>query len=101
MNLKEPLYLTSVPNGCSSILQKISILVQDPEWVNNFQEIYAYLKKLSSSCTNADFHSPENGKQTNVTGGFQNRCAICVVITRVIDNYVAYHRKNITDFIER
>ena len=37
--------------------------------------------------------------ETNVSG-FDNKCALCVIITRVIENYIDYHDKDVTDFVE-
>jgi hypothetical protein len=42
----------------------------------------------------------EQGSDSEVGGGFENKCALCVVLTKIIDNYVTLHRKNIADFLE-
>lgn len=36
----------------------------------------------------------------SLTGGFENKCALCVVLTQILDNYIRVHKKNVTDFIE-
>ena len=48
-----------------------------------------------------DFTSKSASTQEGLGGGFQNKCALCVVLAQIIENYVSVHRKNVTDFIER
>lgn len=56
---------------------------------------------MNRKCTNMDFiEKEETSEQGGLTGGFENKCALCVVITQVIDNYIRVHKKNVTDFIE-
>jgi len=50
--------------------------------------------RLQQGCTNSDFKSPENG-------GFENKCAICVVVLRVMENYVSYHKVSAADFVNK
>jgi hypothetical protein len=50
------------------------------------------MNQLASKCTNSDF----NGTSVK---GFDNSCALCVVILRVIDNYIEYYKKNTTAFV--
>ena len=52
------------------------------------------MHQLQQHCTSADFHSLE---QAN---GFDDTCALCSVLTRVIENYVTYHRKDVAKFVE-
>jgi hypothetical protein len=33
--------------------------------------------------------------------GFNDHCALCVVITRVMENYVEYWQKNVTHFVSK
>lgn len=33
--------------------------------------------------------------------GLDDKCAICVVILKVMENYVFLHKKDVTDFVER
>jgi hypothetical protein len=47
-----------------------------------------------------NFKTLKNNKASNDLGGFDDNCALCTVISRVMENYIGYHRKNITDFIE-
>lgn len=55
---------------------------------------------LNRKCTNMDFKEQESTTVTSLTGGFENKCALCVVLTKVIENYVIYHKRNVTDFLE-
>ena len=50
---------------------------------------------MQQSCTNANFEEIQN----DIESGFQNECALCVVILRVMENYVNYHRLDVTDFV--
>ena len=43
--------------------------------------------------------SEEDIKSGNANG-FDDKCALCVVLSRVMENYIVYHRKNVADFIE-
>lgn len=72
------------------------------DWINTFQELYKFIRVLNSKCTNMDFKSAPSVEDqvTGLTGGFENKCALCVVITRIVENYIIYHRKNVTDFLE-
>jgi hypothetical protein len=49
---------------------------------------------MQQSCTNSDF--VELSQNDN---GFDDKCALCVVILRVMENYVAYHRVGVSDFV--
>lgn len=50
------------------------------------------MNQLASKCTNSDF---------NGTGlkGFDNSCALCVVLLRVMDNYIEYHKNDVVKFV--
>ena len=56
-----------------------------------------HIELLQKSCTNSDFKSISN----EVESGFQNECALCVVILRVMENYVNYHRLDVADFVNK
>ena len=62
-------------------------------WIEIYQEIYPKLARIQQKCTNADFiaKGPSNG--------FDNKCALCTVLSRVMENYITYHRKDVTQFI--
>lgn len=51
---------------------------------------------MASKCTNSDFTTKQSLKNLE---GFNDHCAICVVISRVLENYLVYNRKNVTNFI--
>lgn len=82
-------------------MSEIKDLSADPEWVDNFQEIYARLKSLSSKCTNMDFIGNSTRKASTVSGGFENKCVLCVILTKILENYISIHKKDVTDFIEK
>ena len=48
-------------------------------------------------CTNTDFKEPLT--EEGLRSGFQNECALCVVLLRVMENYVHYHRVDVADFV--
>lgn len=50
---------------------------------------------MQQSCTNSDFASPPG----EIESGFQNECALCVVILRVMENYVNYHKLDAANFV--
>jgi len=52
---------------------------------------------MQQSCTNADFKTAEYSE--SIESGFQNECALCVVILRVMENYVNYHKVDAADFV--
>lgn len=56
-----------------------------------------HMEQIQQSCTNSDFKSLE----TDVESGFQNECALCVVILRVMENYVNYHKLEVADFVNK
>ncbi len=47
-----------------------------------------------------DFKGNFTRKNPALTGGFENKCVLCVILTQVIENYVSIHKKDVTDFIE-
>ena len=49
---------------------------------------------MQQKCTNADFI------QKGSDNGFDDTCALCSVLSRVIENYVTYHRKDVAKFVE-
>lgn len=48
---------------------------------------------MQQKCTNSNF------KEISSNGGFENECALCVVILRVMENYISYHKVGVADFI--
>ena len=56
-----------------------------------------HIEAMQKSCTNSDFKE----SLTELEGGFQNQCALCVVILRVMENYVNYNRLNVADFVNK
>ena len=34
-------------------------------------------------------------------GGFENKCVLCVMLLRIVENYIGVHARDVTDFIER
>lgn len=51
---------------------------------------------MAEKCTNSDFPYREISVE-----GFNDHCALCVVITRVMENYVEYYRKEVSQFVSR
>ena len=33
--------------------------------------------------------------------GFNDHCSICVVILRIMENYISYNRRNVTNFVQK
>lgn len=60
-----------------------------------YQEIYIRLHKIQQKCTNKDFLKIKKDEDN----GFDNQCALCTVLSRVIENYIKYHRKDIAKVI--
>ena len=48
-----------------------------------------------------DFIGNSTRKISAVTGGFENKCVLCVILTKILENYISIHKKDVTDFIER
>jgi hypothetical protein len=69
-------------------------MVNSSDWQQNFDKMRVLMGSLQRGCTNSDFKSPQNG-------GFENKCAICVVLLRVIENYVSYHKVAAADFVNK
>jgi hypothetical protein len=67
--------------------------LQLKNWMEHFEKAEKNINLLASKCTNSDFKN--NGK-VDLESGFQNQCALCVVLLRVFDNYMIYHRKNVS-----
>ena len=88
-----------------SLLLEVTEKGNKKGWINEFEEIYARIKKLNAECTNMDFEIGTRPIQGNpslgLTGGFENKCALCVVLTKILENYIMVHHKDVTDFIER
>lgn len=76
------------------MLEELVGLFSTKDWINIYHQIYPRLNQLQMSCTNADFE--EKGS----SNGFDNQCALCTVISRVVENYVTYHRKDVAQFVE-
>jgi acyloxyacyl hydrolase len=53
--------------------------------------------EMQQHCTNADFKELPSADN----GGFDNECAICVVVLRVMENYAVYHKLAIPDFVNK
>lgn len=50
------------------------------------------MNEIASKCTSSDF-------ETKNLKGFDDKCALCTVILRVMENYIGYHNKDVTEFI--
>jgi hypothetical protein len=80
--------------NCSALMEEVVALLLKPKWADIFQEIYPKLHGIQQKCTNADFRQVKN------ENGFDDKCALCTVLTRVIENYIAYHSKDVAKFVE-
>ena len=76
------------------MMEELVGLLSHPHWVEIYQEIYQRLHGIQQKCTNANFFQLRN------ENGFDDQCALCSVLTRVMENYVKYHRKDVAKFIE-
>ena len=81
--------------SCETNLEKIIDLVKTHGFKKSFDEVYILIQKISSYCTSLDF------KSSSLTKYSPYGCAACVVLTRIFENYIALHAKDITDFIEK
>lgn len=78
---------------CSHLLEELVSLFSVPHWAEIYQEIFPRMARLQQKCTNADFVS-------TTTNGFDDKCALCAVLSRVMENYIIYHRKDVAHFVE-
>ena len=76
------------------MLHEIVSLLQSHNWIEIYENIYQKLNNIQQKCTNADFISKED------SNGFDNKCALCTVLSRVMENYIVYHRKDVAKFVE-
>lgn len=67
-------------------------MLKKERWSKNVTGLRVVIDEVASKCTSSDF------KEKNLKG-FDDQCALCVVILRVITNYVAYHKKGMVDFL--
>ena len=53
------------------------------------------MKALQAFCTNRDFkyglQFPDNG--------LDDKCALCVIVIRVMENYISYHSKEVSNYV--
>ncbi len=50
------------------------------------------MKALQASCTNRDFEYGPSGSDN----GFDDKCALCVIVLQVFENYIGIHKKDVT-----
>lgn len=77
---------------CNHLLGDFVDVLKVGRWHKNVTGVRVIIDEVASKCTSSDF-------ETKRLQGFDDKCALCVVILRVIENYVGYHDHNITDFL--
>jgi hypothetical protein len=84
----------SETDNCLFMLEELAGLLHNQNWVDIYQEIYVKMHNIQQKCTNADFVElgPDNG--------FDDKCALCSVLSRVMENYITYHRRDVAHFVE-
>lgn len=60
-----------------------------------YETLHLKMKALQASCTNRDF---EYGPKSS-DNGLDDKCALCVIVLRVFENYISYHKKNVTSYV--
>jgi acyloxyacyl hydrolase len=81
-------------SNCTAMMEELVSLFVLPHWAEIYQEIYTRLHGIQQKCTSADFRQLKN------ENGFDDKCALCAVLSRVMENYVVYHRKDVAKFVE-
>ena len=79
--------------NCITMMHEIVNLFKSHNWVESYEEIYPKLNQIQQKCTNADFIAKGG------SNGFDNKCALCTVLSRVMENYITYHRKDVAKFV--
>jgi hypothetical protein len=89
-------HIPASPSGgtCESMMEELVGLLAAPHWAEIYQKIYPKLHNIQQKCTSSNFLQLKN------ENGFDDTCALCSVLTRVLENYVNYHRKDVAKFIE-
>ena len=72
----------TLTDATKELLSEVAQFGVQENWLENFQQIFERLKILNSQCTNMDFK--QTSKITTEVKGFDDKCALCVVITKVI-----------------
>lgn len=80
--------------SCRDMLGDLVGRLQLPNYLEHFEGTEQLMHQIANKCTNADF----NGTMLK---GFDNSCALCVVILQVSENYINFHRANVTEFINK
>lgn len=78
--------------SCNELLTNIIGQSQLLNWHVTFDRMEGHMDELASKCTSSDFNS-------TTLKGFDNSCALCVVILQVMEGYWKYNLKNITEFV--
>lgn len=78
--------------NCSELLSGVVGQGQLVNWHENFDRMESLMTQLAHKCTSSDFAG------TNLKG-FDNSCALCVVVLQVMEGYWRYHLKNLTELI--
>jgi hypothetical protein len=71
------------------LLEDVVALSSHSKWVEMYETIHLKMKALQASCTNRDF----NYGQNSPVNGLDDKCALCVIVLRVFENWVNYHNK--------
>lgn len=58
-----------------------------------YEALHLKMKALQTSCTNRDFEYGLQGSEN----GLDDKCALCVIVLRVFENYIQVHKKEVTE----
>lgn len=62
-----------------------------------YETLHLKLKALQTSCTNRDFsYGPKSSDN-----GLDDKCALCVIVIRVFENYIGVHAKDVSNYVLR
>lgn len=79
---------------CNHLLTDFAHILNGKRWHKNITGLRIVMDEVASKCTSSDF-------ETKKLKGFDDQCALCVVILRVIENYIAYHNRDVAEFINK
>lgn len=74
---------------CKHLLSDFADILTIGRWHKNITGLRVVIDEIASKCTSSDYDDPS-------PNGSEMQCAICVVVLRVIDNYVSFYKKNVT-----
>ena len=79
---------------CSHLLSDFIHILKINRWHKNITGVRVVMDEIASKCTSSDF-------ETKTLKGFDDKCALCVVLLRVMENYVGYHKSDVAEFLNK